>query len=56
MKGEPSNPHSPADLQRKFFDLGTPVWGESTTRKVFDGLMDVENIEDFGAFADTLDL
>src|SRR5688572_33191084 len=43
MKGEPSNPHSPADLQGKFFDLGTPVWGESTTRKVFDGLMDVEN-------------
>jgi 2-methylcitrate dehydratase PrpD len=56
MKGEPSNPHSPADLQGKFFDLGTPVWGESTTRKVFDRLMEVENIPDFGAFADTLDL
>jgi hypothetical protein len=56
MKGEPSNPHKPEDLQRKFFELGTPVWGESTTRKLFDGLMDVERIPDFAAFADSFAL
>ena len=54
MKGEPGNPHKPEELKRKFFELGTPVWGEATTRKLFDGLMDVENIRDFGAFAERI--
>ena len=56
MKGEPGNPHKPEELKRKFFDLGTPVWGEATTQKLFDGLMDVENIRDFGAFANDFKL
>jgi len=56
MKGEPSNPHPPAALQAKFFELGVPAWGETITRKLFDGLMRVEDIRDFGAFADELAL
>jgi 2-methylcitrate dehydratase PrpD len=56
MKGEPSNPHKAEALQGKFFELGTPVWGEATTRKLFDGLMDVDNIPDFAAFADSFAL
>jgi 2-methylcitrate dehydratase PrpD len=56
MKGEPSNPHQPEDLRRKFFELGTPVWGESTTREVFDAFMDIEHVPDFGAFADRVSL
>lgn len=56
MKGEPANPHQSADLQKKFFDLGVPVWGEATTRKLFDGLLDVENIPDFASFAEDLRL
>lgn len=52
MKGEPSNPHSPEDLKGKFFALGSPVWGDGTTRTLFEGLMDIENIRDFRAFAD----
>ena len=56
MKGEPANPHSTQDLTAKFFDLGTPVWGEAKTRRLFDALMDVENIRDFGAFGADLDL
>jgi 2-methylcitrate dehydratase PrpD len=51
MKGEPSNPHKPEDLKGKFLELGTPVWGEATTRKLFEGLMDVESIGDFSAFS-----
>jgi 2-methylcitrate dehydratase PrpD len=51
MKGEPSNPHSPEDLKKKFFDLGKPVWGKAKTQRLFDGLMGVENIPDFGVFA-----
>jgi 2-methylcitrate dehydratase PrpD len=56
MKGEPANPHKPSDLEGKFFELGTPVWGEPTTRKLFEGLMDVESVGDFRAFAQTLEL
>ena len=56
MKGEPSNPHPPAALEGKFFELGVPVWGEATTRTLFDGLMRVEDIRDFGAFAEELSL
>jgi 2-methylcitrate dehydratase PrpD len=56
MKGEPSNPHKPEELRGKFFDLGTPVWGEATTRKLFEGLMGVEQLADFRAFTQTLEL
>lgn len=56
MKGEPSNPHQPEQLERKFFTLGTPVWGEAQTRKLFESLMRIEEIDDFRAFADGLSL
>ncbi len=56
MKGEPANPHQPADLTKKFFDLGTPVWGGATTRSLFEGLMGVETIPDFGAFSNNFSL
>jgi 2-methylcitrate dehydratase PrpD len=52
MKGEPTNPHRPEQLQQKFFELGTPVWGEAHTRQLFESLMHVEDITDFRAFAD----
>jgi 2-methylcitrate dehydratase PrpD len=50
MKGEPANPHRAEELRAKFFELGTPVWGEALTRKLADGLNDLENIPDFAAF------
>lgn len=56
MKGEPSNPHKPEDLRKKFFDLGTPLWKEALTRELFDGLMNIERIADFQAFTDRFDL
>jgi len=56
MKGEPSNPHAPEELQRKFMELGAPVWGEATTRKLFGGLTRIEDIQDFAAFADQFSL
>jgi 2-methylcitrate dehydratase PrpD len=56
MKGEPSNPHRPEELEAKFFELGAPVWGEATTRTLFAGLMEVETIPDFGAFSEALEL
>jgi 2-methylcitrate dehydratase PrpD len=56
MKGEPANPHQPNELRAKFFDLGTPVWGAQTTERLFEGLMKVEDIPDFRAFAERLPL
>jgi 2-methylcitrate dehydratase PrpD len=53
-KGEPANPHQSADLEGKFFRLGTPIWGEPVTRKLYDGCMKLEGIADFRAFADSL--
>ena len=56
MKGEPSNPHKPESLQQKFFDLGEPVWGSAVTAALFEGLMNLQAIPDFRAFADAFDL
>ena len=51
-KGEPANPHQPAELAAKFFDLGAPVWGQAVTQQLYDGLMQLEAIGDFQAFAE----
>jgi 2-methylcitrate dehydratase PrpD len=50
-KGEPANPHQPAELTGKFFELGAPVWGQTVTQQLYDGLMRMEEIRDFGEFA-----
>ena len=55
-KGEPAKPHTAQDLSGKFFELGEAAWGKSTTQSLFDGLMRLEKIEDFQAFADKLAL
>jgi len=55
-KGEPANPHRPEELEAKFFDLGTPVWGEAVTKRLFEGLRNLERIADFGTFADQFSL
>jgi 2-methylcitrate dehydratase PrpD len=55
-KGEPANPHKPEELKGKFFELGTPAWGEALTQKLYDGLMDLERIGNFRSFADALPL
>ena len=55
-KGEPAKPHTAEDLEGKFFRLGTPIWGEATTRKLYEGCMKIEKIPDFRAFADSLSL
>ncbi len=56
MKGEPANPHPPHELETKFFDLGTPVWGRATAQRLFDGLMGVADIADFAGFAKDITL
>ncbi|HET7157872.1 MAG TPA: hypothetical protein VFI62_02680, partial [Burkholderiales bacterium] len=55
-KGEPTNPHTQQELAAKFFELGEPVWGSEVTRKLHDGLMKLEDVGDFQAFADEFTL
>jgi 2-methylcitrate dehydratase PrpD len=55
-KGEPANPHRPAELTGKFFELGAPVWGKAATQKLYDELMRLEEIPDFRAFAGDIPL
>jgi len=55
-KGEPTRPHTARDLTGKFFELGEPVWGKTTTKSLFDGLMGLEKIANFQEFTDKLAL
>ena len=55
-KGEAAKPHTEAELTGKFFELGEPVWGKRVTQKLYDGLVRMEEIADFRAFAGELAL
>jgi 2-methylcitrate dehydratase PrpD len=50
-KGERSNPHEPSELERKFFELGTPIWGDAVTKRLHRACMTLESLPDFRAFA-----
>lgn len=50
-KGEPANPHTPADLTSKFLELGEPIWGKPVTQQLFERLMKMEEISDLRALA-----
>ena len=50
MKGEPANPHKPEDVERKYFDLMTPVWGADRAKKLYGALLTLENACDMRAF------
>jgi len=49
-KGEPGNPHAPAEIRKKFDRLATPVWGEADARRVYDACMQIETVPDLGNF------
>jgi len=55
-KGEPSNPHEPSELERKFFDLGIPIWGDAVTKRLHGACMTLESLPDFRTFAEELTL
>ena len=55
-KGEAAKPHTEAELTGKFFELGEPVWGQTVTQKLYAGLMNIEGVADFRAFADAFSL
>ena len=50
MKGEPGNPHSAADVEKKYFDLMAPVWGPDRARGLYDAVLALENVADMREF------
>ena len=56
MRGEPDNPHAPGEVERKFFDLARPVWGEALADTVYRDSLRLEQITDMRGFAGGADL
>jgi 2-methylcitrate dehydratase PrpD len=51
MRGEPENPVDPAEFRRKFFDIGTPIWGAALTARIHAEALGVDAVSDMRAFA-----
>lgn len=56
MKGEPENPYAPDELERKYFELVKPVWGEPLAQRVLTDCMRLHEITDFTAYSSGFDL
>lgn len=55
-KGERDNQHTPEALERKFYQLARPVWGEALSRKVRDSCMSLDRLDSLDGFAGGADL
>ena len=51
MKGEPGNPHRAEDVEKKYFDLMSPVWGADRARRLYDAVLALEHVADMRDFA-----
>lgn len=56
MKGEPENPYGAHELEQKYFELATPVWGEALARRVLTDCMRLEAIPDFATYSSAFEL
>lgn len=45
-KGDFEDPYSPEDLQEKYYELATPVWGKVTAQKVYTAVTGLDEISD----------
>ena len=55
-KGEPSRPHSVAELEAKFMQLGAPLWGEGNARRLLEGCLRLDEVPDFARFSEEFTL
>jgi 2-methylcitrate dehydratase PrpD len=53
-KGDFEDPYSPDELQEKFFELATPVWGEDISRQVHNAVAALDAIKDIREVTDPL--
>lgn len=45
-KGDFEDPYSPAELQEKYFELATPVWGSETSQEIYHAVAAVDQMQD----------
>jgi len=50
-KGESGNPHAPQEIERKFYQLAVPLWGEEFARKIRQSCMTLERLDSLDQFA-----
>ena len=50
-KGESGNPHAPAEIERKFYQLALPIWGEPLARRIRHDCMTLETLPSLEQFA-----
>ena len=50
--GEPTRPHDPADLDRKFHELAEPIWGASRARQIRDAVLAIDRCPDVSKLLD----
>ena len=55
-KGESGNPHSPEEIESKFYQLALPLWGEELARKIRQSCMTLETLDSLERFAGSGDL
>ena len=51
MKGEPSNPHRPDEVEKKYYDLMSPVWGAERAKKLYGAILALDTVGDMREFA-----
>jgi len=47
-KGDFEDPYSESEIERKFYNLVEPVWGQSRANEILKGLMALELLDDIG--------
>lgn len=50
-KGESGNPHAAQEIERKFYQLAVPLWGEEFARKIRQSCMTLERLDSLDHFA-----
>jgi 2-methylcitrate dehydratase PrpD len=50
--GEPTRPHDPADLDRKFQELSEPIWGAARARQIRDAVLALDHCPDVSQLLD----
>ena len=51
MKGEPTRPHSPNDIEAKFKSLAVPIWGNKGAETLLARCLDISECADVAAFS-----
>jgi 2-methylcitrate dehydratase PrpD len=52
MKGEPANPHRAEDVEKKYFELMSRVWGADRARRLYDAILALEDVADMRTFGE----